>query len=234
MILLQFPELEIFEEDKLYSLFSGNLNGRIACLLRPLSALATASGIGRNIFNPLEAYEIVFSGSHVSLCMKEANATLGHRRLIIPTESKFNISIVESIVDMSFDGKTQCEVHWDFQGSSPILQVTAAGQSPANVSHEDRKQVSLLISSLRQGRFNLNVSSVGGITITEAKTTRANGEGLYDWKFFNAIFSPDEESPQRLFQVLHDKRSMNKLLQVVDLINADLGKLMKYILKQGT
>jgi len=76
-------------------------NGRIACHLRPLSKLSTASGIGRNIFNPLEAYEIDFSHSCVSLGMKEANATLGHRRLIIPTESNFTVTIVESIVDMS-------------------------------------------------------------------------------------------------------------------------------------
>lgn len=78
---------------------------------------------------------------------------------------------------MAFDGTTQCELNWDFQGISPILQATAPGMNPNLASHEDKEQVNLLISSLRQVRFNLNVSSVGGLTITQASTTRENREG---------------------------------------------------------
>ncbi len=85
---------------------------------------------------------------------------------------------------------------------------------------------------MRQGRFNLNVSSVGGLTITQAKTSREAREGLYDWKFFNAIVSPDEHSFDHMKQVIHDKRTMFKILQVVKLINADLEKLLSYLLKQ--
>ena len=189
--------------------------------------------LGKNLFNPLERYEIDFSGSKVFVKLVEANATLGHRRIIIPSESTVGISIVRSIVDMSFDGSTECEFHWDFQGASPILQVTdEIGQNPQLVCHEDRQQVALLISSLRQGRFNLNVSSVGGLTITEAATSRENREGLYDWKFFNAIVSPDEHSFDHMIQVLHDKRTMFKILQVVKLISADLEKLLNYSLRQ--
>lgn len=85
---------------------------------------------------------------------------------------------------------------------------------------------------MRQGRFNLNVSSVGGLTITQAATSREAREGLYDWKFFNAIVSPDEHSFDHMKQVIHDKRTMFKILQVVKLINADLEKLLSYLLKQ--
>ena len=85
---------------------------------------------------------------------------------------------------------------------------------------------------MRQGRFNLNVSSVGGLTITQAKTSREDREGLYDWKFFNAIVSPDEHSFDHMKHVIHDKRTMFKILQVVELINADLEKLLRYTLKQ--
>ena len=102
------------------------------------------------------------------------------------------MNVVESVVDMSLEGKTQCELSWDFQGSSPILQVTNVGHSPANATHENKHQVSLLIRPLRQGRFNFHVSSVGGIQITQAVTSRENRDGLYDWKFFNAIVSPDD------------------------------------------
>jgi hypothetical protein len=56
--------------------------------------------------------------------------------------------------------------------------------------------------------------------------------GLYDWKFFNAIVSPNEESAGHIMKVLHDKRTMNKVLQVVGLINRDLEKLGRYLLKQ--
>ena len=188
--------------------------------------------LGKNIFNPLEAYEIDFSGSSVGLKLKEGNSTLGHRRIILPAESSFGLVIQHSVVDMALDGRTQCELRWDFQGSSPMLQVASFGQSPSSSSHEERQQIALLISSLRQGRFNLNVSSVGGLKITEAKTTRENDDGLYDWKFFNALVSPDEDSPSHLYKVIHDKRTMNKLLQIMSLINADIEKIASYILQQ--
>lgn len=56
--------------------------------------------------------------------------------------------------------------------------------------------------------------------------------GLYDWKFFNAIVSPDDESAGHIFKVLHDQRTMNKLFQVLRMVNKDLEKLARYLLKQ--
>jgi hypothetical protein len=126
-----------------------------------------------------------------------------------------------------------CEFSWDFQGLSPILQVAPPGMDPGDTSHEDKRQCPLLIAPLRQGRLNFNVSSVGAISITEAATSRESREGLYDWKFINALVSPDDESPKRLIDVLHDKRTMKKLLQVVDLLNNDLYKFANYLLTQG-
>jgi hypothetical protein len=187
----------------------------------------------KSISYPLEAYEIDFSGSSVALKLKEGNSTLGHRRVILPAESTFGLVIQHSVVDMALDGVTHCELRWDFQGSSPILQVAPLGQSPSSSSHEEREQIALLISSLRQGRFNMSVSSVGGLKITEAKTSRENGDGLYDWKFFNALVSPDGDSPSHLYKVIHDKRTMSKLLQIMKLINADIEKIASYILQQG-
>lgn len=227
--------MEIFDDQKLQSCLNGSIDGSIGFHLRPQDwkKSQTSSVLKSNIFNPLERFEIDFSGSKVFLKIVESNATLGHRRMIIPSESTFGVSIVESVVDMSFEGATQCEFHWDFQGASPILQVTEnIGENPQFVCHEDRQQVPILISSLRQGRFNLNVSSVGGLTITEAATSREHREGLYDWKFFNAIVSPDEHSFDHMVQVLHDKRTMFKILQVVKLINADLEKFLCYVLRQ--
>jgi hypothetical protein len=52
-------------------------------------------------------------------------------------------------------------------------------------------------------------------------------------KFFNALVSPDEESPARIMQVIHDKRTMRKLLQVVRLLNKDLGNVLDHVLTQG-
>lgn len=229
----EFPELDIFEGTKLVSLLSGELTARISSHLRPQILSKALTTTGPNIFNPLEAFEIDFSGSSLSFKIKESTATLGHRRVIIPTESIIIVKVNESIVDMAFEGKTDCELSWDFQGLSPILQATAVGESPARADHENKEQVALLIAPLRQGRLNLNVSAVGGIAIAQAKTARDDREGLYDWKFFNAIVSPDEGSSDRLLEVLHDRRTMEKLLQVVKLINADLHKILRYILTQA-
>lgn len=52
-------------------------------------------------------------------------------------------------------------------------------------------------------------------------------------KFFNALVSPDEESPARIMKVLHDKRTMRKLLQVVRLLNDELGDIVDHVLTQG-
>jgi len=195
-----FPEIEVFEDQRLHTILAGSIDGTIGFHLRP-QALKQDRGVAteKNVYNPLEAYELDFSGSNVSVKITEANSTLGHRRLIIPSEryvyllnintckiffshvtpfsSSFGVHIIHSVVDMSFDGTTQCELNWDFQGNSPILQATALGMNPHLASHEEKRQVNLLISSLRQGRFNLNVSSVGGLTITQASTTREDREG---------------------------------------------------------
>lgn len=230
----EFPELEVYEGIKLKTNLSGSLNGRVQSHLRPqpLTTAAAAAPAGPNIFNPLEAYEIDFSGTSLSVKMREYAAVLGHRRIILPAESAFVIGIIESVVDMGFEGKTLCELSWDFQGLSPILQVTPPGESPEDALPEGKEQVSLLIAPLRQGRFSLQISSVGGIEVKKAATSRDHKEGLYDWKFFNALVSPDESSAKRIYDVLHDKRTMLKLLQVVKLINVELHNIMEYSLRQ--
>lgn len=173
----EFPELDIFEGAKLRSLISGVMSGSAGAHLRPQKLSTTVSSTGPNIFNPLEAYEVDFSGTNLSLKLKETTASLGHRRLIIPTETTLALHVVESVVDMSAEGQTRCEIGWDFQGLSPILQVTEIGDSPSEVDPEKRRQASLLIPPLRQGRVTLNVSSVGGISITKAATSRTDKEG---------------------------------------------------------
>jgi len=156
----EFPELDIFDDQKLVSNVVGSIDGTIGFHLRPQKQKddEIVEPLTKNLFNPLEAYEIDFSGSSAGIKISEANATLGHRRLIIPSATTFGIFIAESVVDMAFDGNTECELNWDFQGSSPILQSTAVGLDPQMASHEEKEQVNLLIYSLRQGRFNLNVS----------------------------------------------------------------------------
>jgi hypothetical protein len=228
----EFPELDIFEGVKLRTKLAGIIGGSISAHLRPQHFDSLFDTTGRNVFNPLEAYEIEFSGSNISVKMKEFTAALGHRRIIFPTESTFVINVIESVVDMGFEGRTQCDLSWDFQGLSPILQVTSLDQTPEDAVPESKQQVSLLISPLRFGRISFHVSSVGGIQIKKAATSREDKEGLYDWKFFNALVSPDETSMKRIIDVIHDKRTMEKLLQVIHLINVDLHKLLKYLLQQ--
>lgn len=230
-IVKDFPELDIFEGTKLRALTSAKVGGSIRCHLRPQKMLPSFSTIGPNMFNPLEAYEIDCSGSALNVRIKESMTSLGHRRVIIPTETTVKVKVVESIVDMTMEGRSSCELSWDFQGLSPILQVTDIGLNPENVMHEKKEQVTLLIAPLRQGRLNFHVSPVGGINITKAATVREDKEGLYDWKFFNALVSPDE-SPERLIDVIHDKRTMNKLLQVIKLINRDAHKVATYVMNQ--
>jgi hypothetical protein len=229
----EFPELDIFEGTKLRAFTSAKLGGNLQCHLRPQRQhSAVRSSAGPNIFNPLEAYEIDFSGSNLSGRIRESTTSLGHRRIIIPAETTVKIQVVESVVDMTMEGKSEIELLWDFQGLSPILQVTDVGLEPETVNHEKKQQVSLLVAPLRQGRINLRISEVGGISIEKAATSREDKEGLYDWKFFNALVSsnPDQESTERLLDVLHDKRTMKKLLQVVKLINADVYKFLDFVL----
>lgn len=228
----EFPELDIHEGVKLHTLLSGVIGGSVKAHLRPQKLTAPLSTMGPNVFNPLEAYEIDFSRSSLSVKMKEFSNTIGHRRVMFPAETTFQIKVVESVVDMGFEGKTKCDLSWDFQGLSPILQVTSPGQSPADALPENKMQVSLLISPLRQGRLSLSVSSVGGISITKAATSREDKEGLYDWKFFNALISPDEGSMGRIIDVLHDKKTVDKLLQIVKVVNHDLHEILRYSIEQ--
>ena len=75
----------------------------------------------------------------------------------------------------------------------------------SQTEHEDKRSVEILLKALRQGRLNLNVSQVGGIHVTSAATGRESKEGLFDWKFFNAIVSPDADGAQRLLSVIEHR-----------------------------
>lgn len=230
--LKEYPELEIFDGIKLRTLLSGIIGGSLKAHFRPQTLPSSMNSTGPNIYNPLEAYEIDFSESSASLKIMEYSAAFGHRRIIFPAESTFVIKVIESIVDMSFEGNTSCELGWDFQGLSPILQVTTIGQSPENCAPENKEQVALLITPLRQGRISFQINQVGGIKITKGETSRDHKKGLFDWKFFNALVSPDGGSGGRIFAVVQDKRTMNKLLQVVKIINEDLHRILSYAIKQ--
>ena len=230
----EFPELDILERSLMNVLLSGTFGGRVVTHLRPQNIQVDPStGMAPNLLNPLEAYEIDFTGSNGSLKLKEGSAMLGHRRIICPTETIVELKIVESVVDMSFEGRTECEVSWDFNGSSPILQTVDVGKSPIDTSHEERKQVELLIYELRQGRLNLQVSPVGGLSIQKAATSREDREGLYDWRFFRALVAPDEDSVSKILDVIYDKRSMKRLLAVLSLVNKDLERLARYVLTRA-
>lgn len=228
----EFPELDILEGARLHTLLSGLIGGSIKAHLRPQKHSSVAVTTGPNVFNPLEAYEIDFSRSSLSVKMKEFSSTLGHRRVMFPAETTFYINVLESVVDMGFEGRTKCDLSWDFQGLSPILQIATPGLSPVDALPENKVQVSLLISPLRQGRFSMNVSSVGGISITKAATSREDKEGLFDWKFFNALVSPGQGAMGRMLDVLNDSRTVDKLLQIVRVINEDLHEILRYSIKQ--
>jgi hypothetical protein len=109
----EFPELSIFEGDMLRSLLSGMISGTVKAHLRPQEMTTTLSTTGPNIYNPLEAYEIDFSGSSLTVKMKECSFTLGHRRIMFPAESTFVANVVESIADSKF-GRPICTLTMAF------------------------------------------------------------------------------------------------------------------------
>ena len=99
-VVKEFPELDIFEGVKLRTNLSGIIGGSIRAHLRPQKLTGPVSTTGPNYFNPLEAYEIDFSQSSLSVKMKEYSAALGHRRVIFPAESTFVVTVLESVVDV--------------------------------------------------------------------------------------------------------------------------------------
>ncbi|MGH7954533.1 MAG: hypothetical protein ACREOZ_01080 [Gloeomargaritales cyanobacterium] len=90
------------------SVISGTCSGRLLSHLRPQilklaeKTCAQPTSTGPNISNPLEAYEVEFSTASLSVKIREWTSTLGHRRLIIPSETTVFLRVLESVVDMSF------------------------------------------------------------------------------------------------------------------------------------
>ncbi|GMI16022.1 hypothetical protein TrLO_g2083 [Triparma laevis f. longispina] len=213
----EFPELDIFENEKMISNFDGNVSGSVVVHLLPPEVGSEDDG-----------YHIECSSTRLSVTLERALLTMSHRRLILPSNSRISVKILESKVNMALDGVTQCEVSWDMQGASPVLQVTDVGKTLEETEHEDKRSVEVLLKALRQGRLNLNVSQVGGIHVTSAATGRESKEGLFDWKFFNAIVSPDADGAQRLLSVLEHRPTVGKVLEVTELINPEISSILKY------
>ena len=226
----EFPELEIYNGDVLKSKLRGTLGGCVVVHLRPAKDKLEVGEVSEN---PLESYEIDFSDSKVTFTVKECHSTIGHRRMIVPSEATISVNAIRSVLDMKMEGGgTLVECSWDFQGSSPILQSSIiTGLNPAYANHEDKLALPILIPALRQGRVCLEVSSVGGINFKQASTGREFKDGLYDWKFFNALVSADSPSNITVLSaILQDKRTMNKLLAICKLVSADLHFVLQYIL----
>jgi len=93
----EFPELEIFEGSRLCSFILGTFDGSVTCHLRPqpLSSGLKSSSSGPNVFNPLEAYELDFSGSSVALRLKEASFNL----VRIREHGAIHVRTFEAIID---------------------------------------------------------------------------------------------------------------------------------------
>ena len=224
-IVSEFPELEIFEDQKVFLSCQGSASGSMHFHLVP--------PFNSHSQSPSEnQYHIHFSDSNFSLTVDNSSISLSHRRVLIPSGTTITANVVKSVVDMALDGITSCEVAWDFQGASPVLQVTELGDTPLTTDFEKKKTAEILLPALRQGRLNLNVSQVGGVHITKAKTGRERKEGMFDWKFFNALVNPDADNTQKLLDVLHHRPTMNKMIEIVELINPELHDIAKYILTQ--
>ena len=106
----EFPELNILEHQNIYSTVLGTINGHIGFHLRPQPDLRKEMIVIRN---PLKVWEIDTPGSLMEFTVKEGMMTLANKRIIIPTESKFSLSIQRRVVDMALDEQTLCKFCWD-------------------------------------------------------------------------------------------------------------------------
>jgi hypothetical protein len=95
----EFGKQHLWKEPSLEVFSRGDERWSAGAHLRP-QALVTVSSTGPNLLNPLEAYEVDFSGSNLSLKMKEP-LLRWDTRLIIPYETTLPLKVVESVVDMS-------------------------------------------------------------------------------------------------------------------------------------
>ena len=67
----EFPELDVFDDQKFLSTLAGSIDGTIGFHLRPQKlGQSTTVALSKNIFNPLEAYEIDFSGKKKGSCTR--------------------------------------------------------------------------------------------------------------------------------------------------------------------
>jgi hypothetical protein len=97
----EFPELDIFQGSKLCSFILGTFDGCVTCHLRPQSISKSVSSSGPNVFNPLEAYEIDFGGSSVSLRLKESSFNLVSWYALVAFRSDVYVRSLLSVILIS-------------------------------------------------------------------------------------------------------------------------------------
>lgn len=97
----EFPELDIFQGSKLCSFILGTFDGCVTCHLRPQSISKSVSSSGPNVFNPLEAYEIDFGGSSVSLRLKESSFNLVSWYALVAFRSDVYVRSLLSVILVS-------------------------------------------------------------------------------------------------------------------------------------
>ncbi|MFH2006165.1 MAG: hypothetical protein ABI333_06230 [bacterium] len=185
-----FPELDIDDGELL-----GRAAGRISL-------------IGRARTGPLHGpvIEIDLSGSEGKVVLDEARIELGARSLELPKGSIFTGRIPQGRLATTGLGQALFELLWDLRGESPVL--AAGGQS-----------VEIFVPELRQGMFTVQLSPVGGVSIT------GNEGGLYDARFFNALINPGAEA-ERWLEILDDDDAMDKVLGSLRLFSPGAADLL--------
>ena len=89
----EFPELDIFGHQKLISTIAGSVDGTIRFHLRPQDLDEVTRSISKNFLNPLEAYEIDFSGSNVYVKISEAVSMKQMKQSSLPYEQLADLNI---------------------------------------------------------------------------------------------------------------------------------------------
>jgi hypothetical protein len=188
-----FPELDIDD-----GVLVGRGRGRLAFDGR----LRTSPLCGRLM-------ELDVSGSSMELVVDEARLELGPRSLTLPAGSTVTTRVPLAHLSTTGLGEAIVELDWDLQGASPVL--SANGRS-----------VEIFVPDLRQSRFTVTLSPVGGVTISGREG------GLYDARFFNALVNPGAEV-ERWLEILDNDDAMDKVLGTLRLFTAEGADLLDEI-----
>ena len=195
-------KVSLYENNAANIRLSVSLVPHVSAKLRRANGRARGSNAAASRLTTLD-----FKGTKVHAVVDECAVSCGDFVVAIPPRFEFQVDIENAILNVSGLGRAVAKICWLFKSSPTIESVS------------QMRSATLLMPDLLKGAVRAKVDIVGGVSV-DAESS--------NWEYLSVLLNPAKH-PDRIFTVLENLDVANRVLGVVDVVNAELADTLRRV-----